>query len=121
MLQNFLNFKNKKTIKSIIEKIIDEEVLKSEYYGLNIEKRHIKEEKDIIIPTFDYYHKIIKDLDSNKYSHYRNNISNFIFKKLEINLKYYFDKSINDVRNKYNCHLTSVIDRLFIEINSGKW
>jgi hypothetical protein len=116
----FLKYFNKNIRSKIIEKIIDDEIIISKKFGLDIEKEHIKIEKDLFKIIFlEYWDKISNDFTF--YATYRKTIGDIIHNKLSDITKYYYDKSINnDVRNKYNCHITSVIDNIMRYISNSK-
>lgn len=110
-------FTNKKRSK-IIDNIIEREVSITRDFGLNIEKEHIEKEHYIIRLIFlELWDDIINN--PTNYNMYRKNISNYIHQYLESELKYYFDVcKDHNVKNKYNCHITAILDNLMLTISN---
>ena len=103
-----------------IDKVIDNEIKKSLKFGLKIMDCDILKEKAVINIVFDYLYDIIKNSNHFDYSPIRKIAMDVIFEELKDTIKYYYDLTINDdVRNKYNCHLTNIIDNLFIGISNN--
>lgn len=88
-------------------------------FGLSILKDDIKKEKYVFVLIFKEFWDDIKDSDNKSYSILRQEISKSIFKSLSNQCEYYYNNSKEtDVRNMYQCHLTSVLNRLFLEISN---
>jgi hypothetical protein len=114
----FSFLKSKK--ENYILNVIDEEFIKTKKFGLDITKKDIDYEKSIIVPTILEFWDDIQNANNREYNIIGKVIRDSIFSRLEEQTKYYFNISKDKlVKNMYNCHLTSVIDRLFMEINNN--
>ena len=128
MIRNFSKFNGKSNPTEsdkirYIHSVINDEAKKTKDMGLKISKDDIDLERKKITPIIYIYWDKIESSDIREYSKLRNVLSSIIFDRLEDKVKFYFDLSKSeklDVFNKYNCHLSAIIDRLFMEISNKK-
>lgn len=108
-------------LKRYINSIIDDEVIKSQDMSLNIKKNDIEKEKLVIYNIFKNKINDIKSANNSEYSLLVQSINKDVYKELDTECRYYFNISKDgEVRNKYNCHLSSIISRLMIDISNNK-
>lgn len=107
MIKKFSFFKNGK--KSRIDDIIDDNVKKSNDFGLKIDKSDIKLEKEVLNEIFS--RKVIKSIHEYTDSEYHDLFLEILYEvqsKLEYQMKYYFIK-MPARRFAYKCHIEAVI------------
>jgi len=106
-----------------ISSIIDEEIVKTKNFGLDISGEDIKIEKDFFNKIFEFYWDSIVDCRSNsEYSELRQFISEFINNNLLTLIKKYNELGIiNSTKNMYSCHLDCCISTLMMMINNKQF
>ncbi len=121
MIDKYFKFFIKSKLQKYINNIVDDEVKKSLTMELNIKDEDIKREKSVLYFAFKNKVQDIKLADDYNYSLIVREIHNQISDKLAPQLKYYFDNSKEgEVKNKYNCHLNSVVSRIMMDISNNK-
>jgi len=111
MIKNFKMFDN---IDKFTEIIKSEIKLSEEKFKLKIEPEDQEKEIDIIIKTFGEY-DFSNGISSEIYQKLFNEIVTKVNKLLDKQLNYYFcNTPEGETKTRYNCHLHSVIFRLFI-------
>lgn len=116
-LKSFLKSKSDKNKINYINNIIDSELQTSIKFELKLDEKTIEKQKDLFINLFQKYWNDIENSNDTNYYKLKNFISNEIFESLQEELKKDFENSTG-VKNKYQCHLSTLINRLFIEINN---
>lgn len=116
-LKSFLKSKSDKNKINYINNIIDSELQTSMKFELKLDEKTIEKQKDLFINLFQKYWNDIENSNDANYYKLKNFISNEIFESLQEELKKDFENSTG-VKNKYQCHLSTLINRLFIEINN---
>lgn len=102
-----------KQIGYILE-VIDREIKVSAKFGLKITPEHEKIEKHVIMVIFNEYGSTLnqrgKIYSGDQYSEMMQYLTQTVCIALKKEIDYYFDKTPEgETKNKYNCHLHSVI------------
>ena len=103
-----------------ISSVIDEEILKSQKFGLQISQEDITHEKRVLTNIIEYLWNNIESCKSNReYQELRSMASYYVDKKLgDLKKKYYELNKEASVKNMYDCHLDNCLSMLFLKINS---
>lgn len=107
-------------IKETIRIILDE-VRISREFGLLIEGKHVEEEELFFLTALNLMGGPLHMLKAVAFDDASAVINSLMWTHFEIELKHYFElseKRKEAVRNKYNCHLESVRNRILHEIYS---
>lgn len=106
-------------IQEIVRFIIDE-ARKSREFGLYIERDHLIKEELFFLAAINALGGVWHMRRCIPFEEARSRVSELMFAHFIEELRYYFEQSRSDsvssVRNRYNCHLESVLNRLLHEI-----
>lgn len=98
--------------------VIDDEVKISAKFGLKIKPEHLAKEKIVIMTIFNKYGQGIskngRGYTDQEYTQMHRYLLYLADELLSKEIEYYFyNTPKNKVKNKYNCHLNSLVSRLF--------
>lgn len=103
-----------KEIRYVLD-MVDDEVRKSRRFGLKIRKEDVFKEKTSFLYALDFRGGIIairQEFDDKPEMLFRL-LSEYIFSFFSEEVKFYFENTPpGQVKNRYNCHLTSLIGRV---------
>jgi len=105
-------------VKEVVRLVIDE-ARESRKFDFYIEKQHLEKEELFFLAAINGLGGIWHMRGAIVFDETRKIISELMWKHFEQELRYYFklaEKRNEFPRNKYNCHLESVLDRLLREI-----